>query len=120
MGKMLKGARTLALHAAETVRRHIFPLAYMLWMVLLSLAALAGINVYAKMALLIVLCFIFSIISLLHMDQEKKGHPLPESPKRFTHRNRDGAVEVRREDWEEAVIYLYEVEEHIKRNKYII
>jgi len=120
MAKIFREAKNLALRTAETVKRHIFLLSYMLWMVLLSLAALAGINAYAKMAILIVLCFAFLTILLLYMDGKKKAPPFPESPKRLTYKDRDGSIRISREDWEEAAIYLYEVEEYIKRSRYMM
>lgn len=72
-----------------------------------------------KDAIVNVFCFaiiyiVYKVIENFLYDIVKEKQKVIKSTKRFTHKNSDtGAIEVKREDLQEAILYLYEIENQI-------
>ena len=72
-----------------------------------------------KDAVVNVFCFaiiyiVYKIIENFLYDIVREKQKVITPTKRFTHKNDDtGAIEVRREDLQEAILYLYEIENQI-------
>ena len=85
---------------------------YILSLVLITLISKkeAMVNVFAYLLIFMVYKAVENL--LLEINKEKSKTIKPS--KRFTHKNDDtGAIEIRKEDWQGAILYLYELENQI-------
>ena len=70
----------------------------------------AIVNAFAYLLIFVVYKAVENL--LLEINREKQKIVTP--TKRFTHKNDDtGAIEVRKQDFQEAILYLYEIENQI-------
>lgn len=72
-----------------------------------------------KDAVVNVFCFaiiyiVYKVLENFLYDIMKEKQKIVTPTKRFTHKNDDtGAIEVRKQDFQEAILYLYEIENQI-------
>ena len=85
---------------------------YLLSLVVITLVSKkdAIVNAFAYLFIFMVYKAVESLLLEINRENQKVIRP----SKRFTHKNDDtGAIEVRKEDFQEAILYLYELENQI-------
>lgn len=74
-------------------------------------------DVIIKYIIIIGVFLIYKLIENLLADISREKQKIITINKRFTHKNDDtGAIEVKKEDFQQAILYLYEIENSIANN----
>lgn len=79
-----------------------------------SVILFVNIDVVLKVLAFLIAFMIFKFVENLLIEISKEKQKITTPTKRFTHKNDDtGAIEVRKEDFQQAILYLYEIENQI-------
>lgn len=92
----------------SVVVNEIFVLSVILMLLLLNT------DVVIKCILFVIVFLVYKAIENLLADISREKQKIITVNKRFTHKNDDtGAIEVKKEDFQQAILYLYEIENQI-------
>ena len=106
-----KFKRLLSMKTLFIVINVLFVLSVILMFLLLN------VDVIIKCILFVVVFLIYKAIENLLADISREKQKIITVNKRFTHKNDDtGAIEVKKEDFQQAILYLYEIENSIANN----
>ena len=80
----------------------------------LAIHLLLNVDDGIKTLLYVIAFLMFKVLENLLEEITREKNKTIKVSKRFTHKNDDtGAIEVRKEDFQEAILYLYELENQI-------
>lgn len=104
--------KLLSMQTLSVVINVLFVLSVILLLLLLNT------DVIVKCILFVIVFLVYKAIENLLTDISREKQKIITVNKRFTHKNDEtGAIEVRKEDFQQAILFLYELENQIALRK---